>query len=96
MNQIIFELQDTYNRPEIVIASMDKSYFRDDCQKFIFEKSDHSSKQFLNLMRESSLVVCSDSGPLHIALALRKDLVAFMISTDPKIVINTESRLIIE
>ena len=96
MNQIIFKLQNTYNRPEIVIASMDKSYFRDDCQKFIFEKSDHSSKQFLKLMRESSLVVCSDSGPLHIALALRKDLMAFMISTDPKIVINTGSRLIIE
>ena len=96
MNQIIFELQNTYTRPEIVIASMDKSYFRDDCQKFIFEKSDHSSKQFLKLMRESSLVVCSDSGPLHIALALRKDLVACMISTDPKIVINTGSYLIIK
>ena len=96
MNQIIFELQNKYNRPEIVIASMDKSYFRDDCQKFIFEKSDHSSKQFLKLMRESSLVICSDSGPLHIALALKKDLLAFMISTVPEIVINTESRLIIE
>ena len=95
MNQIIFELQDTYNRPEIVIASMDKSYFRDDCQKFIFEKSDYSSKQFLKLMRESSLVVCSDSGPLHIALALKKDLLAFMISTDPEIVINTGSSLTI-
>ncbi len=96
MNQIIFELQNTYNRPEIVIASMDKSYFRDDCQKFIFEKSDHSSKQFLKLMRESSLVVCSDSGPLHIALALKKDLLAFMISTDPEIVINTGSCVIIQ
>jgi len=96
MNQIILELQNTYNRPEIVIASMDKSYFRDDCQKFIFEKSDHSSKQFLKLMKECRLVVCSDSGPLHIALALKKDLVAFMTSTDPKIVINTGSRLIIE
>ena len=96
MNQIIFELQNTYNRPEIVIASMDESYFRDDCQKFVFEKSEYSSKKFLKLMRESPLVVCSDSGPLHIALALRKDLVAFMVSTDPKIVINTGSRLIIE
>ena len=95
MDQIIFELQSKYNRPEIVIASMDKSYFRDDCQKFIFEKSDHSSKKFLKLMRESSLVICADSGPLHIALALRKDLVVFMISTDPKIVINTGSSLII-
>ncbi len=96
MDQIIFELQNTYNRPEIVIASMDKSYFRDDCQKFMFEKSDHSSKQFLKLMRESSLVVCSDSGPLHIALALKKDLLAFMISTDPEIVINTGSCVIIQ
>ena len=96
MNQIIFELQNKYNQPEIVIASMDKSYFRDDCQKFIFEKSDHSSKQFLKLMRESSLVVCSDSGPLHIALALKKDLKAILISTEPKIVINTESLLMIE
>ena len=96
MNQIILELQNTYNRPEIVIASMDKSYFRDNCQKFIFEKSEYSSKQFLKLMRESSLVICSDSGPLHIALALKKDLKAILISTDPKIVINTGSRLIIE
>ena len=96
MNQIIFELQNTNNQPEIVIASMDKSYFRDDCQKFIFKKSDHSSKKFLKLMRESSLVVCSDSGPLHIALALKKDLLAFMISTDPEIVINTGSCLIIQ
>ena len=96
MNQIIFELQNTNNQPEIVIASMDKSYFRDDCQKFLFKKSDHSSKKFLKLMRESSLVVCSDSGPLHIALALKKDLLAFMISTDPEIVINTGSCVIIQ
>jgi ADP-heptose:LPS heptosyltransferase len=96
MNQIIFELQNSYYRPEIVIASMDKSYFRDDCQKFIFDKSNNSSKKFLKLMRESSLVVCSDSGPLHIALALKKDLLAFLISTDPKIVINTESYVIIQ
>ena len=96
MNQIIFELQNTNNQPEIVIASMDKSYFRDDCQKFIFKKSDHSSKKFLKLMRESSLVVYSDSGPLHIALALKKDLLAFMISTDPEIVINTGSCVIIQ
>ena len=96
MNQIIFELQNTNNQPEIVIASMDKSYFRDDCQTFIFKKSDHSYKKFLKLMRESSLVVCSDSGPLHIALALKKDLLAFMISTDPEIVINTGSCVIIQ
>ena len=96
LDGIIFDFKNKYDCTEIVIASMDKSYFRDDCQKFIFEKSDHSSKQFLKLMRESSLVVCSDSGPLHIALALKKDLKAILISTEPKIVINTESLLMIE
>jgi ADP-heptose:LPS heptosyltransferase len=96
MNQIIFELQSANNRAEIVIASMDNSYFRDDCKKFMFEKSVHSSMRFLELMKQSSLIICSDSGPLHIALALKKDLLAIMISTEPKIVINTGSRLIIE
>ena len=96
MNQIIFELKNSSNRPEIVIASMDKSYFRDGCKKFMFEKSVHSSMRFLELMKQSSLIICSDSGPLHIALALKKDLLAFMISTDPKIVINTRSCVIIK
>ena len=62
----------------------------------MFEKSVHSSMRFLELMKQSSLIICSDSGPLHIALALKKDLLAFMISTDPKIVINTESYIIIQ
>ena len=96
LNQIVLDFKKKFNYPKIVIASMDKSYFREDCQKFIFEKSDDSSKQFLKLLKESSLVVCSDSGPLHIALALKKDLLAFMISTDPKIVINTGSSVIIQ
>ena len=96
LDGIIFDFKNKYDCTEIVIASMDKSYFRDDCQTFIFKKSDHSSKKFLKLMRESSLVVCSDSGPLHIALALKKDLLAFMISTDPEIVINTGSCVIIQ
>jgi ADP-heptose:LPS heptosyltransferase len=74
---------------------MDKSYFRDHCKKFMFEKSVHSSKQFLELMKQSSLVVCSDSGPLHIALALKKDLLAIMTSTEPSRVINTGSHLMI-
>tara|TARA_B110000008_G_scaffold278877_1_gene323959 strand:+ start:2483 stop:3331 length:849 start_codon:yes stop_codon:yes gene_type:complete len=96
MNQIIFELKNTYSSSEIVIASMDTSYFRNDCQKFVFEKTVHSSKRFLELMKQSSLIVCSDSGPLHIALALKKNLIAKMISTEPHVVINTGSRLIID
>lgn len=96
MDQMIYKFQNTYNRPEIVIASMDASYFRDNCKKFMLKKSFHSSGKFLELMKQSALVVCSDSGPLHIALALKKDLLAIMISTEPKIVMNTGSRLIID
>jgi ADP-heptose:LPS heptosyltransferase len=96
MDQIILDFKNMYDSPEIVIASMDKTYFRDHCKEFMFEKSVHSSKRFLALMKQSSLVVCSDSGPLHIALALKKDLLAIMTSTEPSVVINTGSNLIID
>mgnify|MGYP001178714344 FL=1 len=82
-----------YNCPEITIASSEKSNFRDGCKKFIFEKTAHSSEHFLELMKTSSLVVCSDSGPLHIGLALKKDLLLFMSSTEPEIVVNSGSFL---
>ena len=82
-----------YNQPEITIASMDKSFFREGCNKFILEKSAHSSEQFIDLIKKSALIICSDSGPLHIALALKKDLLAFMRITIPDIVINSGSSL---
>ena len=84
-----------YNQPEITIASMDKSDFRDGCNKFFLEKTAHSSEQFIGLMKKSTLIVCSDSGPLHIALALKKDLLAFFRITVPDIIINSGSCLII-
>ena len=56
---------------------MDKSYFRDGCNKFILEKTAHSSEQFIDLMKKSALIVCPDSGPLHIALALEKRFISF-------------------
>ena len=84
-----------YQQPEITIASMDKSDFRDGCNKFMLKKTAHSSKQFIDLMKKSALVVCPDSGPLHIALALKKDLLAFMRITIPDVVINYGSCLII-
>ena len=55
----------------------------------MFEKKEHSSLKFIELMKRSELVVCADSGPLHIALALKKDLVAIMRSTLPETVINS-------
>ena len=95
LDKLILDFQKMYQQPEITIASMDKSDFRDGCNKFILEKTAHSSEQFIDLIKKSALVVCSDSGPLHIALALKKDLLAFMRITIPDIVINSGSCLII-
>ena len=63
--------------------------------KFILKKTAHSSEQFIDLKKKSALVVSSDSGPLHIALALKKDLLAIMRITIPDIVINSGSCLVI-
>ena len=95
LDKLILDFQKMYQQPEITIASMDKSDFRDECNKFFLEKTAHSSEQFIDLIKKSALVVCSDSGPLHIALALKKDLLAFMKITVPDIVINSGSCLII-
>jgi ADP-heptose:LPS heptosyltransferase len=95
LDTLILDFQKMYNQPEIIIASMDKSDFRGGCNKFILEKTAHSSEQFIDLIKKSALIVCSDSGPLHIALALKKDLLAFMKITVPDIVINSGSCLII-
>jgi ADP-heptose:LPS heptosyltransferase len=88
---LINEYNQLYNYPEITIASMDESFFRAGCSMFKFEKSVNSSKSFLSIMKQSSLIVCSDSGPLHIATALNKDLIAFIRSTQPKYVINSDA-----
>ena len=54
-----------------------------------------SGRLFLSTIKNSSLVVCSDSGPLHIALALKKDLIVVMRSTKPEDVINSNSTLLV-
>ena len=58
-----------------------------------FKKSSKSSQEFIELVKKNTLIVCADSGPLHIALALQKDLIALMRVTVPEIVINTGSCL---
>ena len=93
LDNLIIKFQEIYKQPDITIASMDKIYFRKSCKNFYFKKTAFSSQQFINLIKRNALVVCSDSGPLHIALALKKDLVAFMPATSPNIVINTGSCL---
>jgi len=93
LDKLILDFQRKYKYPDITIASMNKSDFRDGCNKFILEKKAESSEKFIDLVKKSGLVVSSDSGPLHISLALKKDLLALMRVTVPDIVINSGSTL---
>jgi len=93
LDALLSELGDKYHNPEIMIAAMDKFYFKDGCSKFLFEKTAKSSRQFVNLVKESGLVIAVDSGPLHIALALKKDTQAHFYSTNPRYVVNFGSIL---
>jgi len=95
IDKLILDFQKMYHQPEITIASMNESNFRDGCKKFMLKKTAHSSEQFIDLIKKSALVVCPDSGPLHIALALKKDLLALMGVTIPDVVINSGSCLLI-
>jgi len=93
INELIVGFNKQDNHPKITIASMDKTHFRDECDQFIFSKSAKSSQNFINLVKRSDIVVCSDSGPLHIASALHKDIMALFIITEPKIVVNYNSNV---
>ena len=46
-------------------------------------------------MNQSDIIICSDSGPMHIALALKKDLIAYLVSTKPKDIINSGASFMI-
>jgi ADP-heptose:LPS heptosyltransferase len=93
LDKLIQDLQKKYHKTDITIASMDQSYFREKCNKFIFNKTAESSELFISLVKESELILCADSAPLHLALALKKDLKAFFRSTIPSIVVNSGSYL---
>lgn len=93
LDTLITNFNAEYNEPHITIATMDKSFHRVGCNKFFFNKANYSSAQFLSLVKKNSLVVCTDSGPLHIALALNKDLLALFRATIPEIVLNSGSYL---
>jgi ADP-heptose:LPS heptosyltransferase len=92
---IITDFQRMYDQPKIIIASSDKSFFRSGCKRFSFEKTPQSSLEFIKLIKKNELIVSADSGPLHIALALKKDLLAFFSTTTPEVVLNTGSCLAI-
>jgi ADP-heptose:LPS heptosyltransferase len=93
LDLLIENLKDKYYLADITIASMDESNFRVDCKNFVLEKTEKSSQDFIDLIKSNALIVCPDSGPLHISLALKKDLFFIMKTTCPEIVINSGSIL---
>ena len=69
---IINKFKSNYGSPLFTIASVSLSYFHSNCDSFIFKKTKKSSKDFIKLVKDSHLIICADSAPLHIANALKK------------------------
>lgn len=93
LDNIIVKLLQKYPKSEITIASMNKAHFRLNHHQFYFNKTAESSQNFIDLVKQSELMVCVDSGPLHIGSALNKPLIAFFNDTKPEIVINSGDTL---
>ena len=96
IDNVVSNLLQKYPNSEITIASMDRADFRLTHNQFYFNKTAESSQNFINLVKQSDLMVCADSGPLHIANALNKPLIAFFNTTKPEIVINSGDALNIQ
>ncbi len=96
IDNVVSNLLQKYPNSEITIASMDRADFRLTHNQFYFNKTAESSQNFIDLVKQSDLMVCADSGPLHIANALNKPLIAFFNTTKPEIVINSGDALNIQ
>ena len=94
-DELLLDLSKKYKNFKLVIAAMDSSFFREDIAQFNFEKSSKSSEEFISLVKNSDLVICADSAPLHIASALGKDLIAIFHITKPEVVINQNTTLLV-
>ena len=93
LDQVLTDIKENYQHADITIAAMDQSYFKSGCEQFVFKKTADSSQRFIELIQQADLVVCSDSGPLHVASAFDKDVIGFFYVTKPEIVINTGVRV---
>ncbi|MDI6852891.1 MAG: glycosyltransferase family 9 protein [Deltaproteobacteria bacterium] len=61
---------------------------------FIFGKSEPSSRQFLELLKESDLFVGVDAGPLHLADALGKPCIGLFGPTPPETIMDAKSHIL--
>ncbi len=93
IDELILKLKKKYQPSGITIASMNEVQFREGCDHFLFKKTEKSSQQFINLVKKNDLIIASDSGPLHIVLALNKDVLAIFNTTSPDIVVKSDACL---
>lgn len=93
LDELILKLKQIYPNASYVIAAMNEKYLKKGYQKFLFKKSAKSSQDFITLVKNSDLICCSDSGPLHIALSLKKDTIALFNITKPEVVVNADVTL---
>ena len=95
LDKIISNVKLDFDNPLITIASMSLEYIRENIDSFIFQKSAKSSLDFIKLVKDSDLIFCADSAPLHIANALKKNVIAVFNSTSPEVVLNSGEKLIL-
>lgn len=93
INKIINEIKYNLGNPLFTIASISPKYRQSNCNNFFFKKTIKSSRDFIKLVKDSDLVICCDSGPLHIAQALKKNIFAVFTVTNPEIVLNSGSKI---
>lgn len=94
LDQIIKNLWQNYDDSKITIAAKDTYFFRSNCNQFKFRKNKQSSENFIRLIKQSDLVICADSAPLHIAIAFKKHTQVIFLSTKPEIVLNSGSSIL--
>ena len=70
------------------------SFFAKPKNFFDFSSFDISIEKLAALISSSDLLVCVDSAPMHIAVALGKKLVAFFGPTDPKKLLPNDPRFL--
>ena len=93
INKIIYEIKSNFGNPLFTIASITPKYHQSNCYNFFFKKTNKSSRDFIKLVKDSDLVICCDSGPLHVAQALKKNILAVFTATNPEIVLNSGSKI---
>ena len=93
LEKIINDAMRNFENPVITIASLSSHYLQSNCNSFIFKKTEKSSINFIKLVKDSDLVICADSAPLHIASVLNRKIVAVFNSTTPEMVLNSGSRI---